>query len=869
MKLFMRPMLLMLVLLATLLGACASDSRPPDRTGSDGVVTIGFGAPEYDRALYAPLIDAFNAQNPTMRVQFVALEANGESNALTQQAVRAADTAVVDSISRADMTNGTLHDLAPMIDADLTFKRDDWYPGTLEMFSLDNRTYLLPRSVPVPMLSYNKSLWLKRGLPLPKPDWTWQDLTTAATQLAQKTGGKVNVYGLFDGGDSRYAFLAELAAVGITPFSAPSGQFKLDRPEIVQALERVQALIESGAVATSHPSTRGAVNSDDPYQLISDQQIAIWWPIYFGPRSSEAPAAPFEVGAVPMPAIPLPYYEASGASEGYIMSGGTQHPQESWRWLSFLSRQALNIQYAVPTAAPTPARRSLAEQIGYWKRFDETTRAALQAALERPSHLIPVSQQNPAVIDALSQALQAVIDNNEPADRALQTAQMSLVEQIVEASPPQPTSSAGVIVASPVPNPVAAGATPITFSAWGLDVGKLRRFAQAFNQQNQTISVQIKDAADGADPTQFESMAAASDCFATSVDPRSATVDTTLDLQPLIDADAAFNLNDYPPALLGPFQREMHLYGLPYTVAFRTLVYNRTAFDAANLAYPTADWRLEDLLRAAQQLTQSKGEEPRYGFADPNPSATLPFIFDRFGTATTQTSANVLHSNFTDPKAIQAAQYYLDLMDTAALSEQSLNRSDAAVATEIERLIDLGRVGMWFSSRLSDAIERPGFTAAVAPPPDGTSIIASDIAPVGLYIAAKTQHPDACWTWLKAFSEDLTSIQDGFPARRSLAESDAFLKQAPPGAADVYKAYRKALNATFTDSSGSPATQFNDYWLLHAIFQAATGKNLERELAQAQDFTEQYLACVRAGKPGDDCATAVDPQYQDWQKTEH
>jgi len=54
----------------------------------------------------------------------------------------------------------------------------------------------------------------------------------------------------------------------------------------------------------------------------------------------------------------------------------------------------------------------------------------------------------------------------------------------------------------------------------------------------------------------------------------------------------------------------------------------------------------------------------------------------------------------------------------------------------------------------------------------------------------------------------------------------------------------------------------NDYWLLKAINQAAQGKNLERELAQAQDLTEQYLACVRGGGQPGLCAQQVDPDYQ-------
>jgi hypothetical protein len=58
--------------------------------------------------------------------------------------------------------------------------------------------------------------------------------------------------------------------------------------------------------------------------------------------------------------------------------------------------------------------------------------------------------------------------------------------------------------------------------------------------------------------------------------------------------------------------------------------------------------------------------------------------------------------------------------------------------------------------------------------------------------------------------------------------------------------------------------QIDYYWFFRAIDHALQGKNLERELANAQTLTEQYLACVRGGAKGSICATQVDPSYQGW-----
>ena len=850
-------LMLAILLLASLLAACTSDERPPDLTRADGVVTIGFGVPPADRALYQPLIATFNEQNTDMRVQMVGISTDGDSNEVVGRATRAADTAAVDSVSRADMTSGRLFDLAPLADADATFARDDWYPGTLDMLTLDNRLFMLPRSAPLPLLAYNKQLWVSRGLPPPQPDWTWEDLAAAATQLARKQGDKIDVYGLYDGGDGRYALLGELASAGILPFATPAGQFRLDQPKVGQAIERVRALVESGAVALTSPSARGTVATDNPYQLIFEQHVALWWPQYFSPNSSNAPAPPFDVGIVPMPALPLPYSDVMFAPGGYIMSSGTRYPQQAWRWLSFLSHQTLGVQYAVLAAAPVPPRRSLAESSGYWKNFDAETRQVIEASLRRRSLLIPIGQQQPEVFEALSLALHAVIDNHEPVDQALQSAQARLSEQLAQMSAPVATNIPPPVV-SPVPEHAPPGVNALTFSAWGFDQEGLRRLGQAFNQANPDTFVQISEPTDNNSATQLDELPDTIDCFATPLLAGQSPDFGTLDLQPLIDADATFNLKDYPSGFLAPLRRGASLYGLPYTVALRALAYNRDAFDAAGIAYPTAGWTLDDMLRTAQQLTDTRGTVMRYGFADMTPQTTLAFILSFYDAKATINANGVLHANLTDPNVVRAARFYAELLRTA-LPRQSARSADLAYQAEVANLLDLGQVGMWFSTDLSEVQAQSAFTAALAPTPGGALVNAGPVAPIGLYISARTKHAEACWGWLKYLSQNATILAGGFPARSSLAQSSSFHDRAPAGALSVFDAYRTAASAASPDETALDP-RFDSYWLLDAIDQSLQGKDLVRALAHAQELTERYMACIKQGISAQACVIQVDPE---------
>jgi hypothetical protein len=113
-------------------------------------------------------------------------------------------------------------------------------------------------------------------------------------------------------------------------------------------------------------------------------------------------------------------------------------------------------------------------------------------------------------------------------------------------------------------------------------------------------------------------------------------------------------------------------------------------------------------------------------------------------------------------------------------------------------------------------------------------------------------------------------VQGGFPARISVAESDTFLKQVLPGTADVYKAYSIAfdrMSDTISEASNLHDSWIDFYWFFRAADRALQGADLDRELANAQATTEQFLACVRSNTKSNICAKQVDPQYEGWQPT--
>lgn len=856
----------------------AQIASPSD--SSSEMVRIGFGGQEYERQIYEPLIKTFNEQNPTIQVQFISLDeimqsAAGESfdaGKTMRQIVSTADTATSFFVRAEDIKNGLLRDLKPLMDADPNFNRDDFYPGALESASLDNGIYMLPSKLRISLLSYNKELWDARGLPSPKPDWTWQDMLAAAEQLAQKRGDTVEVYGYLDWGDGFTVLLGELAQAGINLFTTPADQLELDRPEVVAALERVVTLAKSGAIYARPKSEAAAISSDSLQKLITQQQAAMWQRemLFMGP-DQEKPN--FSIGTVPFPQMNLPFF---GGAQGYIMSSGTQHPEAAWRWLSFLSQQDIKQPFGdADMINELPARKSSAERSGYWSKLDEETAAAIRATIERPSSAPASWSFDNRAFEAINTMLLKVINGEKTPEQALREAQSALQERLANTqTTPSPKPDSGpIVVATPIVETVPEGATKITFGTFEYDDAPIRKIAREFNQNNSGTFVEIKPIPYADKPLNLTDIAGTSDCFIWWEAPDEKEITATLDLQPLLDTDGVLKQNDYPAAVLARFKKNGGLYGLPYQLSFRTLTYNQDAFDQAGLSYPTAEWGMAEFLNAAQKLTSDSEKDKRYGYVSMgSESYDLTFFLRRQGISLTRGSGKEIEPNFTDPELVQAIQNQLNLLRDYSPHKQlsGYSRNSMSGGDSFQLIMD-GRAGMWLSYGDFSHGMQGNFKQAIAPPLLGTHPLSpDDFNANGLLISAKTQNVQACWQWIKHLSADTSAMEGQFPARISVAEAEAFVEQAPAGAIEVYQAYRKAMERPATEQRESSFDNSFDYfWFFQAVDRALQGKSLEKELADAEELTKQFLACVRNNGKQSTCAKQVDPNYQGWNREEN
>jgi multiple sugar transport system substrate-binding protein len=835
-------------------------------------VTVTFGVYDFVRGNYAPLVEQFNAEHPDVQVQLVSLNGvmDGDSELpWDRRLAAAADSFAIWSGSPAGVEQGYLYDLGPLIAADSSLNVGDFYPNAIEA-DTQGRVGLLPTSLQLPLLMYNRDLFAERGVPTPTAEWSWADLRAAAEGIAQRDGETIATYGLMLSTRADLVGTGALHSLGPLIQGQDTAQVDLASPPFIAAVEEIVELVRDGVVYTPPEYPDGSfLYSSDYMPLIEGGRIGMWMSDVV--QGSDAAGVQFATGIAPVP--PDESQWRGMYREGVAISAGTQHPEAAWRWISFLSQQDL-VANAGRGPETIPARRSLLELNTRYQELDEAGRAAVAEALEqlatnpRPDN----SRRNSAfwqLPNAVTEAVKAVLDNDETPEAALAAAQSTLDEALAAASATTPTPAATpepVVVATPQPvvaaNPDAISFTFVTTE----DVGPLRELAAQFNEQFPQFFVQVEPFSwpqDGT-PVGIDTIAESAPCFQAWGPPTEENSAALLDLQPLIDADQSFPRDDLPPLLLAPYQRDGQSFGLPRSVTFRTLMYNPELFDAAGLAYPSADWIVDDFAAAAQALTTAEGDTGAYGFV-PQGGWDMLVYLRMVGAPLVRGEGDGAVPDYGNPELAAAIQAYFALLRAASPTTAVSGYARDDNSDNAYTLVEGGRVAMAFAygfdSYGGGAIER-----AFAPLPGSGRVDVIDFFSSGLYIAADAPSPEACYAWLRFLMDSSAGLVDGFPARVSLAESPEFLERAPAGAAELYAAARPELLAPNlgTSRSSLDSTQIDSYWLLRAADRAFQGGDLTQELTEAQFLTEQFLACVRSGETPGACAKQVDPTYDGW-----
>ncbi len=221
-----------------------------------------------------------------------------------------------------------------------------------------------------------------------------------------------------------------------------------------------------------------------------------------------------------------------------------------------------------------------------------------------------------------------------------------------------------------------------------------------------------------------------------------------LDLTPYIEADA-----DFGPELYFPGFWETRavsgdrIVGLPLGVGANFVMYNKDLFDAAGIAYPTAEWTTDDFSNIANQLQNP--DEKRWG--GDRPRGPYRAIWNNFGAFLYSDDSTTVEGYLNSPESVASYTWLWDLVNTGS--------TPTPADLEVLGTEGTGPIDLFLANRLAMATLNQGhmlnavdagFNFGIVPEPDGPgdgrfvnawSLTAS--------IWKGTEHPDEAWEFLK------------------------------------------------------------------------------------------------------------------------
>jgi len=337
--------------------------------------------------------------------------------------------------------------------------------------------------------------------------------------------------------------------------------------------------------------------------------------------------------------------------------------------------------------------------------------------------------------------------------------------------------------------PAAAAPVEISMMMWGdpaeLDVWN--QIVADFHQATPNITVNVEVADWDSYWTKLKTLLAAGtppDVFTMDaplyLDYQSR--DVLLNLQPYLDKNPDLLKGVYPQTLEA-YKTADGMYGLPRDFQTIVLFYNKDMFDAANVAYPTANWTYDDLRTAAKSLTkiESDGKVTQFGFYSDLWDMELIWSEAIWAYGGDIINADHTKTLIGEPKAREAWQLFHDMMFVDKSWPDSTTAGEYGGDPFLAGVAAMTTIGHWAVPGYAEA----GFKWDIAPMPKGPAGQATSVNSAGFVIGKASKNPDAAFEFLKyVLSEPaqkrLAELGFACPVLASVAESDAFLKQPTP-----------------------------------------------------------------------------------------
>jgi multiple sugar transport system substrate-binding protein len=344
--------------LALVAAGCGGGGSEGDASGS--IRFLVFGDPPEINA-HRTLIKSFEKAEPEIDVQLI--EASDREDLIARLSTSLAGGSPPDLFLMNYRFYGqfaarsVLEPLEPYAENSEEFELKDFYPQAVDAFRWDGEVTCLPQNISSLVVYYNRDLFKRFGVPLPKNGMQWADFVSLASQMTRDKNGQPVV-----GADpdlpkpntapaETYGLGVEASIIRLAPFVWSAGgeivddeekpiRFTLDSPEAKQVVEQFFQLRTLHGVV---PTDQEVESEDDETRFTNGRLAMLLSSRRSVPTFREAAKFDWDIVSLPV------FREPAGIlhSDAYCMTKASDNKDAAWRF----------VEYALgPEGAPVIAR---------------------------------------------------------------------------------------------------------------------------------------------------------------------------------------------------------------------------------------------------------------------------------------------------------------------------------------------------------------------------------------------------------------------------------------------------------------------------------------------------------------------------------
>lgn len=274
--------------------------------------------------------------------------------------------------------------------------------------SPDGKTYFIPGGYNTSVMYCNTEVFKRAGVPLPDPDWTWDEFERAGRRIKDKTGAYLTGVGW---GFPFVDILPWLLTNGTSTLDADWKKATFDSPEAVEAVTFLKRLLKAGL----SPKPGGSFDAPSAY---AKGKLATLgggrWPTLDIQRLKMVDKTQI---------VNWPTKEGKGSPvgwDGWPIMKASKKKDKAWTFLLWMMSKEAGEYYAQIGGTNVPALRSVAAGPAFTKGAPEGT--ALIAKAITYGSPIPSPVKGSEVQTAVTKGWQAALTGTSSVESALERA---------------------------------------------------------------------------------------------------------------------------------------------------------------------------------------------------------------------------------------------------------------------------------------------------------------------------------------------------------------------------------------------------------------------------------------------------------------